>query len=179
MRILGGRLGGLRIPVPGNLPVRPTTALSKEALFNILNNRIDFDGLRVLDLFSGTGGISLEFASRGAAAVSAVDTSFHCVKFLKETAVRLKIDVIRAVKADVFTYLKQEDQPYDLIFADAPFAHPKLRTLPEEIAGRKLLKDADSLFILEHPATLGFDHAPGFFEKRQYGYSAFSFFRIS
>jgi 16S rRNA (guanine966-N2)-methyltransferase len=79
MRIIGGRLKGLRLNPPNNLPVRPTTDLAKEALFNILLNQVEFEDITVLDLFSGTGNISLEFASRGAAQVTSVDRSQQCV----------------------------------------------------------------------------------------------------
>jgi 16S rRNA (guanine(966)-N(2))-methyltransferase RsmD len=177
MRIIGGRLGGRRIQVPGNLPVRPTTDLSKEALFNILVNRFDFESLTVLDLFSGTGSLSLEFASRGAASVTSVDTSYHCVRFLKETAQTLKFEAIRTLKADVFRFVTQEKKAFDIIFADPPFDHPKLRALPGLITGRSLLRDEESLFIMEHPSSMQFDHFPGFSDRRQYGYSSFSFFR--
>src|ERR1700754_506609 len=104
MRIIGGTLRGLRLNPPKNLPVRPTTDLAKEALFNILQNQIDFEGIRVLDLFSGTGNISLEFASRGAAQVTSVDRSVQCVHYLKDTARQHKLTNITGHKDDVFKY---------------------------------------------------------------------------
>src|ERR1700712_2356290 len=108
MRIIGGTLRGLRLNPPKNLPVRPTTDMAKEALFNILQHQIDFEDLKVLDLFSGTGNISLEFASRGAAQVISVDRSIHCVNYLKDTARQHKLERIKAYKEDVFKYLQIE-----------------------------------------------------------------------
>jgi 16S rRNA (guanine(966)-N(2))-methyltransferase RsmD len=133
----------------------------------------------VLDLFSGTGSLSLEFASRGAKSVTSVDASYHCVRFLKETAQKLKLGVIRPFKADVFKFVKQEKNKFDVIFADPPFDHPKLSTLPGLIAERSLLRDEESLFIMEHPTSMQFDHLSQLSDKRQYGYSSFSFFRMT
>src|SRR5580704_6080011 len=106
MRIIGGALKGLRLNPPKNLPVRPTTDLAKEALFNILQNQIEFEGLRVLDLFSGTGNISLEFASRGAAEVVSVDRTMQCVHYLKDVARQHGLTTIKTYKEDVFKYLE-------------------------------------------------------------------------
>src|ERR1700748_2369575 len=113
MRIIGGRLRGLRLNPPNNLPVRPTTDMAKESLFNILQNKIEFEDIRVLDLFSGTGNISMEFASRGAAQVISVDRSIHCVNYLKDTAPQHGLENIKTYKADVFQYLQLENVPDD------------------------------------------------------------------
>jgi 16S rRNA (guanine966-N2)-methyltransferase len=177
MRIIGGRLRGLRLNPPANLPVRPTTDLSKEALFNILVNRLDLEGIDVLDLFSGTGNISLEFASRGAASVTSVDASYGCVSYLKNTAKQHGLDAIKTFKADVFKYLSQPgDRQYDVIFADAPFDHPKLPRIPPLVFEQNLLKDTGGLLIVEHPSMISLAHHEGFTEHRKYGYSSFSFF---
>src|ERR1700754_333139 len=106
MRIIGGILRGLRLNPPKNLPVRPTTDLAKEALFNILQNQIEFENIKVLDLFSGTGNISMEFASRGAAQVISVDRSIHCVNYLKDASRQHKLEQIKVYKEDVFKYLQ-------------------------------------------------------------------------
>ncbi len=178
MRIIGGTLRGLRLTPPTNLPVRPTTDLSKEALFNILQNRFDFEALRVLDLFSGTGNISLEFASRGVPDIVSVDLHYGCVQFLKQMATQHGLNAITPVKSDVFKYLARADEgkPFSLIFADAPFDHPKLPQLPAIIREKKLLDSGKGVLIMEHPSTMKFDHDPFFIEQRKYGYSSFSFF---
>src|SRR5271155_4150718 len=108
MRIIGGTLKGLRLNPPKNLPVRPTTDLAKEALFNILQNQIEFEGIRVLDLFSGTGNISTEFASRGASQVVAVDRNIHCVNYLAAISRQHQLHNIRVYNDDVFKYLQHE-----------------------------------------------------------------------
>ncbi|TZF83773.1 methyltransferase domain-containing protein [Pedobacter sp. BS3] len=175
MRIIGGRLKGLRLNPPANLPVRPTTDMAKEALFNILNNLVDFDGLTVLDLCSGTGSIALEFASRGAAKITAVDLSSACVQYLKNTAKSYELTQVKTIKGDIFKYLAHETVAYDLIFADAPYDHPKLPTIPQLVFDNNLLSP-DGLLIVEHPSTIKLDYYPQFTQQRKYGYSSFSFF---
>ncbi|HEY1024917.1 MAG TPA: RsmD family RNA methyltransferase [Sphingobacteriaceae bacterium] len=175
MRIIGGKLRGLLIHPPANLPVRPTTDLAKEALFNILNNRYAFEGLRVLDLFSGTGNMSLEFGSRGAAEVIAVDKHFGCFNFLKQTAVKHDLKNIRANKADVFKFLELETEPFDIIFADPPYDLPTIPRIPEIVFNRNLLTTG-GLLIVEHPTMKKLDSHPNFAEQRKYGSSSFSFF---
>jgi 16S rRNA (guanine966-N2)-methyltransferase len=176
MRIIGGKLKGLRFFPPNNLPVRPTTDMAKEALFNILNNQIDFEGLEVLDLFSGTGNMSMEFASRGAK-VTSVDLSFGCVKFLKEIAQKHKIDSITSFKADVLKYLKDESATYDLIFADPPYDLPQIPQIPKLVFERGLLK-SNGVLIVEHQTNKKLDDHPNFVEQRKYGFSSFSFFEL-
>src|SRR5688572_7665549 len=120
MRIIGGIHKGRNIKVPPGLPVRPTTDFAKEGLFNILVNRYDLSEARVLDLFSGTGHISLEFASRGSTHVTAVDQNFRCAGFLREMASQLDLN-ISAQKSDVFQYLKSCSSTFDIVFADPPY----------------------------------------------------------
>lgn len=175
MRIIGGRLKGIRINPPSNLPVRPTTDMAREALFNILTNQYDLENLHVLDLFSGTGGISLEFASRGAAEVISVDKNYGCYQFLDKLAKQYKLENLRPRKADAFNFIKRNTGPYDLIFADPPFNHPQLPLLPGLILESGLTKP-DGLFILEHPSMIKMDHYPNLSETRKYGYPSFSFF---
>src|SRR5690554_2337438 len=117
MRIISGKYKGRRINATKNLPVRPTTDLSKEALLNIVNVYFRFAGLKVLDLFAGTGNISYEFASRGAEPVVSVDTDYGCVNFIKKTAQQFDMD-ITAIKSDVYKFLERNKSEYDLIFAD-------------------------------------------------------------
>lgn len=175
MRIIGGKLKGIRINPPNNLPVRPTTDMAKESLFNILNNIIDFEELKVLDLFSGTGNITLEFASRGAKNISAVDRNFGCFNYLKKTAINLNLSNINSIKADVFKYLENETEKYDLIFADPPY---DLSTIPliAPLIFKKQLLNLGGILIIEHQSTQDLHQHPNFTEKRKYGFSAFSFF---
>jgi len=176
MRIIGGRLKGLRLNPPKNLPVRPTTDLAKEALFNILQNQIEFESIIVLDLFSGTGNISLEFASRGATQVTSVDRSIHCVNYLKDAARQHGLDNIKTYKADVFKYLQTEGDKYDLIFADPPYDLDRIPALPKIIFERELLRP-DGLLVVEHQSMQNLSNHPAFIEQRKYGHSSFSFFR--
>jgi 16S rRNA (guanine966-N2)-methyltransferase len=176
MRIIGGTLKGLRLNPPNNLPVRPTTDLAKEALFNILQNQIEFDAINVLDLFSGTGNIALEFASRGAKQVIAVDRSIHCINYLKDIARQHKLEQIKTYKADVFKYLQLETEPYDLIFADPPYDLNQIPEIPKSIFEKNLVA-ADGLLIIEHQSFQNLSNHPAFVEQRKYGHSSFSFFK--
>jgi 16S rRNA (guanine966-N2)-methyltransferase len=176
MRIIGGSLKGLRLNPPKNLPVRPTTDLAKEALFNILLNQIEFDNIDVLDLFSGTGNISLEFASRGARQVISVDRSIQCVHYLKDTARQHKLEQIKTFKADVFKYLQLETDKYDLIFADPPYDLNQIPEIPKIIFEKELLTSG-GLLIVEHQSMQNLSQHPAFVEQRKYGYTSFSFFK--
>lgn len=178
MRIIGGRLKGLRLNPPKNLPVRPTTDLAKEALFNILLNQIEFEDIEVLDLFSGTGNISLEFASRGAEKVISVDRSIHCVNYLKDTARQHSLENIKTYKADVFKYLQLENVQYDLIFADPPYDLNQIPEIPKIVFEKDILKP-DGLLIIEHQSMQNLSQHPKFVEQRKYGHSSFSFFKNS
>jgi len=176
MRIIGGGLKGLRLNPPKNLPVRPTTDLAKEALFNILQNQVEFDTLTVLDLFSGTGNISLEFASRGAVKVISVDRSVQCVHYLNDTARQHKLEQIKTYKADVFKYLQLETNQYDLIFADPPYDLNQIPEIPKIIFEKNLVAPG-GLLIVEHQSMQNLSQHPAFVEQRKYGHSSFSFFK--
>jgi len=176
MRIIGGSLKGLRLNPPKNLPVRPTTDLAKEALFNILQNQIEFEEIKVLDLFSGTGNISMEFASRGAAQVISVDRSIHCVNYLKDISRQHKLEQIKAYKEDVFKYLQMETEQYDLIFADPPYDLNRIPEISKIVFERNILA-LDGLLIVEHQSMQNLNNHPSFVEQRKYGHSSFSFFR--
>ncbi|HEY0244644.1 MAG TPA: RsmD family RNA methyltransferase [Mucilaginibacter sp.] len=175
MRIIGGSLKGLRLNPPKNLPVRPTTDLAKEALFNILLNKIDFEGISVLDLFSGTGNISLEFASRGAAQIISVDRSIHCVNYLRDIAKQHGLTNIKVFKDDVFKYLQHETDQFDLVFADPPYDLSGIPEIPKIIFDKELLLP-DGLLIVEHQSMQNLSNHPAFDEQRKYGHSSFSFF---
>ncbi len=175
MRIIGGKAAGLRLNPPQNLPVRPTTDIAKEALFNILNNKLDFDGLSCLDLFAGTGNISFELASRGALKVDAVDQHGKCVLYITETAKKLNLPQIKSRKADVFKYLKSSKESYDLIFADPPYDLGQLPMLAKLVLEQNILKEG-GLLIIEHPSNRKMMENPNYTETRQYGNSSFSFY---
>lgn len=176
MRIIGGSLKGLRLNPPKNLPVRPTTDLAKEALFNILQNQIEFEDIKVLDLFSGTGNISMEFASRGASQVISVDRSIHCVNYLKDISRQHKLEQIKAYKEDVFKYLQIETEQYDLIFADPPYDLNRIPEISKIVFERGILAP-DGLLIVEHQSMQNLNNHPAFVDQRKYGHSSFSFFR--
>ncbi|MFT7352149.1 MAG: 16S rRNA (guanine966-N2)-methyltransferase [Flavobacterium sp.] len=178
MRIISGKYKGRRISAPKNLPVRPTTDMSKEALFNVINNHFDFDELNVLDLFSGTGNISYEFGSRGATPITSVDADFGCVKFIKQTAAEFELD-ITAIKSDVFKFLERHKGSFDLIFADPPYGidqkeFEKLVLLVFE----KQLLDEQGMMIIEHSKHTKLNHLSNFSFQKNYGGSVFSFFEF-
>ena len=124
MRIISGQYKGKRLQAPKKLPVRPTTDMAKEALFNILNNEYTFSRISVLDLFAGTGNISYEFASRGTQQITAIDAHYACVSFIKSTAKTLDFN-IETIKSDVFSYLEKVKRSTDIIFADPPYDFEK------------------------------------------------------
>ena len=178
MRIIGGRLKGIRLQPPANLPVRPTTDMAKEALFNILNNKFDFDSCSVLDLFCGTGNLTFEFASRDAESILAVDMDYVCVNWVKTTAKKFEFNQVEVRKGDVFKLLKQMTGAYDLIFADPPYNMPNIPQIPVMIAAQKLLKP-NGLLVVEHQSNMKLNSQPGYTETRKYGNSSFSFFEFS
>lgn len=178
MRIIGGRLKGLRLNPPVNLPVRPTTDLAKEALFNILQNQVELEGIQVLDLFCGTGNLSFEFASREAEAVVSVDRSFRGLKYITDMAKQHGLNQIKTVKADVFKYLGHEDKKYHLIFADPPYDLDRIPEIATLIFDKELLLP-NGLLIIEHQSMQNLSNHPAFVEQRRYGHSSFSFFKKS
>lgn len=175
MRIIGGSLKGLRLNPPKNLPVRPTTDLAKEALFNILQNQIELEDIRVLDLFSGTGNLALEFASRQALQVVAVDRSIQCVNYIKDMARQHGLPQIKTFKADVFKYLEMETERYDLIFADPPYDISRIPDIAKLVFDKNLLLPG-GLLVVEHQSLQNLSNHPAFVEQRKYGHSSFSFF---
>ncbi|OYU81785.1 MAG: 16S rRNA (guanine(966)-N(2))-methyltransferase RsmD [Flavobacterium sp. BFFFF1] len=178
MRIISGKYKGRRISAPKNLPVRPTTDMSKEALFNIINNHFNFSGLKVLDLFSGTGNISYEFASRGSAPIVSVDGDFGCVKFIKQTASEFDFD-IAAIRSDVFKFLEKHKGSYDIIFADPPYGmdQASFDKVIKLVFENELLEE-DGMMVVEHSKYTPLDHLIHFSYKKSYGGSFFSFFEF-
>lgn len=177
MRIISGQHKGRRITAPRKLPVRPTTDMAKEALFNILNNRLHFNDLEVLDLFSGTGNISYEFSSRGAGSITAVDQDLECVKFIKKTATELDMD-ITVIKSDVFKYLERAPIKTDLVFADPPydFDDAQFKNIADLVFEKNILNE-DGILIIEHSKHTDLSALQNFYEARRYGNSVFSFFK--
>lgn len=179
MRIVSGEFKGRRITAPKQLPVRPTTDMAKEALFNILNNLYYLDDISVLDLFAGTGNISYEFASRGCTDITAVDTEYGCVKFINETAKSFEMP-IKTVKADVFKFLKTHSQAYTVIFADPPyeFSLEQFTEIATTVFKNKLL-EPDGTLIIEHSKHTNLSEAEHYSYSKNYGGSVFSFFELS
>lgn len=176
MRIISGHLRGRKINPPKGLPVRPTTDMAKEALFNVLTNRFHFEELRVLDLFSGTGSIALEFISRGVYELVAVDQNGRCSTFISEMAEKLNLSNLRVVRDNVFKFIERKHDGFDIIFADPPYDMAKLEEMPKRILESGLLKE-NGCFILEHPSYMDFENEAHFTEKRKYGQTTFSFFQ--
>jgi 16S rRNA (guanine(966)-N(2))-methyltransferase RsmD len=176
VRIISGKYKGRRISPPKNLPVRPTTDMGKESLFNVLNNHFDFDGLKVLDLFAGTGNISYEFASRGAGNITSVDADFGCIRFIKQTTAEFDFP-IAAIKSNVFSFLEKAGNSYDLIFADPPYdmAQKDFDMLVQLAFDRNLLAE-DGMLVVEHSKYTKFDTQLKLSFQKIYGGSVFSFF---
>jgi 16S rRNA (guanine966-N2)-methyltransferase len=176
LRIIGGKYRGRRIVPPSGFKARPTTDFARESLFNILNNRVDFEALSVLDLFAGTGSISYEFASRGAREVHSVEQDMKNISGLKRIIKDIGFTNIKPVHIDVKAYLKTCLARYDIVFADPPYELSWLKEIPDLVTGSGVMKD-DGFFVLEHPRIMSFRDHKLFFEHRRYGGVNFSFFR--
>jgi 16S rRNA (guanine966-N2)-methyltransferase len=178
LRIISGKYKGKVINPPKNFRARPTTDFAKEALFNILYNSLDLSELKVLDLFSGTGSIGFEFASRGVRFVEMIEKNYAHYEFIKKTILDLKLENARAIKTDVFIYIKHIHETFDLIFADPPYDMTGIEELPDKILSSQILKP-EGWFILEHPKRMNFSGNSTCFDERAYGGVHFSFFRRS
>jgi 16S rRNA (guanine966-N2)-methyltransferase len=176
MRIISGKHKGRRITAPKNLPVRPTTDLAKESLFNILNNHYYLDTISVIDLFSGTGNIAFEFASRGSKNIHAVDGNFNCVKFIDKISNEFDF-CINTYKSDVFKFLEKTALKTDIIFADPPYNLEKDKFLKiiEIVFERNLLND-NGILIVEHSKHMDLSVNDFFNYSKKYGGSVFSFY---
>ena len=175
LRIIGGKKGGIVIHAPANLPVRPTTDRAKESLFNILHNHFNLDTVCALDLFSGTGNMAYEFASRGATKVVSVDINFNCYNFIKQSKIKQGFDNLEVSKADVFKYLQKCEDSFDIIFADAPYDSNRISEIPNLVLGKNILKQGGWL-IVEHGSELDLSKHPRIKEIRKYGHSTVSIF---
>lgn len=177
MRIISGKYKGKRISAPKELPTRPTTDKAKESLFNILGNQIDLDEIKVLDLFAGIGGMSLEFLSRGAISVLSVDINFKCFRHLNDVKRELEIDNWKIYKGDAFKVLKSYDETFDLIFADPPYNLKGIEEIPEMVFSRNLLNPGGTL-IIEHSSDTQLSNVRNFIEQRTYSKVNFSIFQL-
>jgi 16S rRNA (guanine966-N2)-methyltransferase len=178
MRIISGYLGGRRINPPTKMPhTRPTTDIAKEGLFNILQNYIDFEELKTLDLFGGTGSISYELASRGARDLTIVEKDPQMFAFIKKNAEDLKLEHFKVVKSEVFKFIESCKEQFDFIFAGPPYALITIDELPRLIFQRNLLKPG-GLFVLEHTPRNDYKDFPHFKMARNYGTTIFSFFTL-
>lgn len=175
MRIISGKYKGRRLQVPTNITARPTTDFAKEGLFNLLNNRIDFEGIDVLDLFAGTGSIGFEFISRDCKSLISIEQNERHCTFIRKVCTELKIDNLSLIKTDVFKYIETCHSKFDMIFADPPYELVQLAEIPDLIFSKKLLKE-EGLFVLEHSSKNNFEQHPHFVEHRNYGNVNFSFF---
>lgn len=176
MRIISGSLGGRRVQPPAKMPyTRPTTDIAKEGLFNILQNNIEFEGLKSLDLFGGTGSISYELASRGATDCTVVEKDPTMFAFIQKTAQSFGLGQLKVVKSDVFTFMATCRDSYDFIFAGPPYALENIDDLPRKVVEYGLLKP-NGMFVLEHTPRNAYEGFPLFVQTRHYGTTLFSFF---
>ena len=181
MRVVAGKYRGRHFDVPHTFKARPTTDFAKENLFNVLRSYIDFeeDAPYALDLFAGTGSITLELLSRGCSHVTAVELDSQHISFIRQFLKALKAeDDVTILRADVLRFLRKAAGSFDFIFADPPYALPELQQLPDLIFQSKILKP-EGLFVLEHGKTQDFSSHPCFIDHRAYGSVNFSLFRHS
>jgi 16S rRNA (guanine966-N2)-methyltransferase len=175
MRIISGKFGGRFFQPPANMPyTRPTTDIAKEGLFNIIQNNIELEGIKTLDLFGGTGSITYELASRGAADQTIVEKDKHMSAFIEQMTKKLDIHV-QLLKLDVFKYIEQCTEQFDFIFAGPPYALGTIDELPKLVAEKKLLKEG-GWFVLEHTPRNSYKNFPLFKTERNYGTTLFSIF---
>lgn len=176
MRIIGGALKGKTILPPAGYKARPTTDFAREALFNILDNEYEFEDLKVLDLFGGTGAVSFEFGSRGVGRVWCVEMARENASFIKREAQRLGLDNVTMVRDNVFDFLTVCHEKFDIVFADPPYALEGLETIPDKVFAADILHP-DCYFILEHGGEHSFMEHPHFFKEKEYGRVHFTFFK--
>lgn len=176
MRIITGIYKGRHFDIPRTFKARPTTDFAKENIFNVLMQYVDFEDAQALDLFSGTGSISLELVSRGCKQVVSVEMDRDHHRFIQDCLKKLNTDKCVPIRGDVFRFLKSCKQQYDFIFADPPYALKELPQIPDLIFEKQLLKE-DGLFVLEHGKDYDFSQHKNFLEHRSYGSVNFSLFK--
>lgn len=176
MRIIGGEHGGRKFNPPNNMPyTRPTTDIAKEGLFNVLQNKLDFETLRSLDLFGGTGSISYELASRGVQDLTIVEKDNAMYEFIKKTSETLRLENFNVVKMDVFKYIQTCTTKFDFIFAGPPYALTNIDDLPKLIFEKQLLNPG-GWFVLEHTPRNDYKSSPFYKSERNYGTTVFTTF---
>jgi 16S rRNA (guanine966-N2)-methyltransferase len=176
MRIVGGEFSGRRFSPPSGIPARPTTDVAKEGLFNTLEHMIALEGIKTCDIFGGTGSISYELASRGAADLTLIERDAASIQFIKKTAEALGIsDKMHIIKGDVFKFMKQSRDQYDFIFAGPPYALESIDDLPMLVFQKNMLKPG-GIFVLEHTPRNDYQSHPQFVRMKNYGTTVFSFF---
>lgn len=176
MRVITGKYKGRRFEIPHSFKARPTTDFAKENLFNVLKAYTDFEGTRVLDLFAGTGSISLEFLSRGCTQVVSVEKDYQHYCFIRSIMKKLEEEASIVLHTDALKYIHKAQGGYDIIFADPPYMLKEMRELPDRVLNSELLLP-EGIFILEHGKTQDFTEHPSFIEHREYGSVNFSFFK--
>jgi len=176
MRIISGKFKGRRFRAPTKIKARPTTDMAREGLFNVLNQKIDTSGLTVLDLFAGTGAVSLEFLSRGAKHITAIDIDITSKKHLEKVKADWELKNMKVVRADALALAKKANQQFDLVFADPPYGHKRFAEIPDIILSSGWLNEG-GLFILEHSSEFDFSENPRFQDHRNFGNVNFTFFQ--
>lgn len=176
MRIITGKYKGRHFDIPHSFKARPTTDFAKENIFNVLRAYIDFEDSAALDLFAGTGSISLELLSRGASTVVSVEMDRDHAAFIAQCVKKLGDDSCRIIRGDVFRFIKSCRQQFDFIFADPPYVLPKIPEIPDMIFEKNMLKDC-GIMVVEHGSRDDFSHHARFVEHRAYGSVNFSIFR--
>jgi 16S rRNA (guanine(966)-N(2))-methyltransferase RsmD len=176
MRIIGGEHGGRKFNPPNNMPyTRPTTDIAKEGLFNVLQHNLDFEEIKTLDLFGGTGSISYELASRGVPDLTIVEKDNEMFEFIKKTSAALHIEGLKVIKMDVFKFINQCTDKFDFVFAGPPYALTAIDDLPRLILEKRLLKKG-GWFVLEHTPRNDYKTFPFYKTERNYGTTVFSTF---
>lgn len=176
MRIITGIYKGRHFEIPRSFKARPTTDFAKENIFNVLRGYIDFENKTALDLFAGTGSISLELVSRGCEKVVSVEADRDHANFIRQCFKKLGTDKDMLIRGDVFRFLKSCHQRFDFIFADPPYDLPELTNIPHLVLDGDILTE-DGVFVFEHGKRNEFSTLPGFVDHRSYGSVNFSIFQ--
>jgi 16S rRNA (guanine966-N2)-methyltransferase len=160
MRVISGIYKRRRFDVPRTFKARPTTDFAKENLFNVLSNYMNFEeGIVALDLFAGTGSISIELVSRGCDRVISVEKEGAHHAFISKIMKEVQTDKCLPIRGDVFKFINGSHERFDFIFADPPYELKELETIPDLIFKNNLLKE-DGLFVLEHGKKNNFEDHP-------------------
>lgn len=175
MRVISGKLKGIRFSPPKGFPSRPTTDFAKEGLFNFLGNRLNFEDIEVLDLFVGTGNISFEFASRGTKQVISVDRNYKCIQFINSMISKHNLNNISTTKMEVTSFIKGTNSQFDLVFADPPFDYLEYHNLIKDVFENSILK-SDGNLIIEHNVKTNLSDQINYVMTKKYGNVVFSLF---